>query len=1075
LCAYSPCFRAERMASGQENKGLIRLHQFHKVELVKIIEPDHSYTELKKMLADARNILHLLKIPHRVIELCLSELGFTAAKTYDIEANFKESTDEFRFKVKDKDRVGHIDYRDTRMIIDIEEENLNDYPAFKLGEEYIVDLRDIRWTHQWNGNTGDITYRVYQDPNGKKVIRKVGEASVPKKSSDQKEAKKLEELRKQARERINAALNEDPVVFMKLEIIVLTEIEKKRNAKKGKRKREDEKGEDIHDNNKKPKLDDEDKKNYEGFLKNGILNEVEDNKLKSGLEVIFNIKIIIMDIIRFEVKGKQYLYLPKKKEQIFRIDYQKNTKKDDEIFFDKVLQIDNEFGQPYLASKLEPKLPVRLRGKVVKHGQNKKIVGFRAQYTEVKILEVETGNIAGNQAEGVAGEQKELRKKKLVNFSQNPFQQNKFVRTNNIGEIIQLFSQFNKEELAEKKEKVSVAGRILRIRSFGNLIFANLVDQTGTIQLKVSKNKDFAELDIGDIIGVKGFICKTDKGELSIEVKEFILLSKCLRPLPDIHYGFNDVEERFRKRYLDFIINSEQREILVIRHKIVKNIRQFLDQREFIEIETPILVSEASGAQAKPFITRHNKLHRDFYLRIATEIPLKKLIVGGFEKIYEIGRIFRNEGIDARHNPEFTTIEVYQAYENAEHMMNLTEELLHYLVEKVFHEQTEFAFNFYNISLKKPFRRLSMIEAIREHANVDFAKISNLEEACQLAQKYNLKLEKFQKTTGHIVLAFFEEYVEKKLIQPTFIYDYPVEVSPLAKSKPGEEKIADRFELYIGGVEFANGYSELNDPTEQKRRFEEQSKQKELGNEEIASFDKEFLEALEYGMPPAGGLGIGIDRLIMLFVGKNSIKEVIAFPQLKSKNLKDLKIEELEGRENELLFNEGKPFPLPHGPKKRIPDSLAFSEKLGKRLYIFEYKSRIDKGVIDQTIKYRNALQENNDNLNHLRDYWTKTGWTTRDFKHKARIICIAPQFDDDTKERESKQEEIYLVEMSVYNLKNEQLVLLKGKHEEIINLEEEQTIDKIINNTPVLTKEQGISLLFSTKYNPKLTEEVKK
>ncbi|CAG8838781.1 23654_t:CDS:1, partial [Racocetra persica] len=221
----------------------------------------------------------------------------------------------------------------------------------------------------------------------------------------------------------------------------------------------------------------------------------------------------------------------------------------------------------------------------------------------------------------------ELRKKKLVNFSQNPFQQNKFVRTNNIGEIIQLFSQFNKEELAEKKEKVSVAGRILRIRSFGNLIFANLVDQTGTIQLKVSKNKDFAELDIGDIIGVKGFICKTDKGELSIEVKEFILLSKCLRPLPDIHYGFNDVEERFRKRYLDFIINSEKREILVIRHKIVKNIRQFLDQREFIEIETPILVSEASGAQAKPFITRHNKLHRDFYLRIATEIPLKKLIV----------------------------------------------------------------------------------------------------------------------------------------------------------------------------------------------------------------------------------------------------------------------------------------------------------------------------------------------------------------------------------------------------------------------------------------------------------------
>ncbi|CAG8713345.1 9285_t:CDS:2, partial [Cetraspora pellucida] len=249
------------------------------------------------------------------------------------------------------------------------------------------------------------------------------------------------------------------------------------------------------------------------------------------------------------------------------------------------------------------------------------------------------------------------------------------------------------------------------------------------------------------------------------------------------------------------------------------------------------------------------------------------LIVGGFEKIYEIGRIFRNEGIDARHNPEFTTIEVYQAYENSEYMMNLTEELLHYLVKEVL-KREEFEFNYHNISLKKPFRKLSMIEAIKEHAKVDFQQINNLEKALELAQKHNLKLKKFQKTAGHIILAFFEEYVEKKLIQPTFIYDYPIEVSPLAKSKPENEKIADRFELYIGGLEFANGYSELNDPSEQKKRFEEQSKQKELGNEEIASFDKEFLEALEYGMPPAGGLGIGIDRLLMLLTGQNSIKEV---------------------------------------------------------------------------------------------------------------------------------------------------------------------------------------------------------
>ncbi|CAG8442353.1 3952_t:CDS:1 [Ambispora leptoticha] len=476
----------------------------------------------------------------------------------------------------------------------------------------------------------------------------------------------------------------------------------------------------------------------------------------------------------------------------------------------------------------------------------------------------------------------ELRRKKLTNLSQSPFQQTKFSITSSAEKIINLFSQFNKEELATKKQKVNIAGRILRIRSFGNLTFSNLVDQTGTIQLKVSKNKEFMGLDIGDIIGIKGTICKTDKGELSVEVEEFVLLSKCLKPLPDIHYGFNDTEERFRKRYLDFIINSENKKILITRHKIIQSIRQFLEQKEFIEIETPVLVSEASGAQAKPFITHHNKLHRNFYLRIATEIPLKTLLVGGFEKVYEIGRIFRNEGIDARHNPEFTTIEVYQAYENSEYMMNLTEEVFHYLSKKILKKE-EIEFNSHVISLKNPFRKLSMIEAVKEHTGIDFSHINNLDKVLELAKKHNLKLEKFQKTIGHVILAFFEEFVEKKLVQPTFIYDYPIEVSPLAKSKLDNKNIADRFELYIGGLEFANGYSELNDPIEQKKRLEEQTKQKELGNEEIASFDKEFLEALEYGMPPAGGLGIGIDRLIMLFTGQNSIKEVIAFPQLKSK------------------------------------------------------------------------------------------------------------------------------------------------------------------------------------------------
>ncbi|KLL01673.1 MAG: lysyl-tRNA synthetase [Mycoplasmataceae bacterium RC_NB112A] len=466
----------------------------------------------------------------------------------------------------------------------------------------------------------------------------------------------------------------------------------------------------------------------------------------------------------------------------------------------------------------------------------------------------------------------------------NPFQQVSFQRDSSLRKIRSEWGNLSQVELKEINREVRVTGRILgRIRSFGKLIFVNLFDQTGSIQLKAIQNKEFAELDIGDIIGVRGIICKTDKGELTLEVKEFVLLSKCLRLLPDVsYYGLSNVEERFRKRYLDFIINKEKKKIFFTRHKIIQSIRHFLDQKDFIEIETPVLVSEASGAQAKPFTTYHNKLHRNFYLRIATEIPLKKLLIGGFEKIYEIGRIFRNEGIDARHNPEFTTIEVYQAYENCEYMMNLTEELFNYLTKEVLKKE-EFEFNSHNISLKEPFRKMSMIEAVKEYTSVDFSQINNLEKALELSQKHNLKLEKFQKSIGQIILAFFEEFVEKKLVQPIFIYDYPIEVSPLAKCKKNDKNIAERFELYIGGLEFANGYSELNDPIEQKKRFEEQTKQKELGNEEIASFDKEFLEALEYGMPPAGGLGIGIDRLIMLFAGQHSIKEVIAFPQLKSK------------------------------------------------------------------------------------------------------------------------------------------------------------------------------------------------
>jgi len=410
--------------------------------------------------------------------------------------------------------------------------------------------------------------------------------------------------------------------------------------------------------------------------------------------------------------------------------------------------------------------------------------------------------------------EEELRKKKLQKQKKNhqsPFQITKFSRNTDLQSITQQFSHFSREELVEKNIQVKAAGRILRLRNFGNLIFALLNDQKESIQLMISKNEKFKELDIGDIIGVEGIICKSQKGELSIKVIEFELLSKCLKPLPDLHYGFTDIEERFRKRYLDLIINQQNRKTLIQRFQIINCIREFLNQQEFIEIETPILVSAASGAQAKPFITHHNKLQRDFYLRIATEIPLKMLLVGGLEKVYEIGRIFRNEGIDARHNPEFTTIEIYQAYENAKYMIDFTEELFNFLIQKLLLKR-KYNFNSHQISLTMPFARISMLEAIKKHLKIDFTQIKDIQQAQELAKKYDLKLENYQNTIGHVIYAFFSQYVEKELIQPTFIYDFPLEVSPLAKASFSNPQFAERFELYIAGLEFANGYSELNDP-----------------------------------------------------------------------------------------------------------------------------------------------------------------------------------------------------------------------------------------------------------------------
>lgn len=481
--------------------------------------------------------------------------------------------------------------------------------------------------------------------------------------------------------------------------------------------------------------------------------------------------------------------------------------------------------------------------------------------------------------------EEELRKKKLQiqrNHQQNPFLITKFSRTTDLQTISEKFSVFSREELKEKNFSVKVSGRILRLRNFGQLIFALLNDQKASLQLMVSQKPHFNELDIGDIIGVEGIVSKSQKGELSIQVNEFTLLSKCLKPFPELYQGFSSIEDRFRQRYLDLAINRSKRVILLERFQIIKAIREFLNQQGFIEVETPILVSTASGAQAKPFVTYHQKLERNFYLRIASEIPLKMLLIGGLEKIYEIGRVFRNEGVDARHNPEFTTIEIYQAYEDAEQMMNLSEKLIEQLTSNL--ARKEFEFNSHLISLQTPFLRLSMLEAIKKYVSLDLSQVSELAEFLELAKEYQLSLKEFAKTPGQIILAFFEQLVAKKLIQPTFILDYPLVTSPLAKSQAKNPGWAERFELYIGGIEFANGYSELNDPFEQKKRFGEQSQQKSLGNEEIANLDQEFLEALEYGMPPAGGLGLGIDRLVMLFTEQKSIKEVIAFPQLKSKD-----------------------------------------------------------------------------------------------------------------------------------------------------------------------------------------------
>lgn len=434
---------------------------------------------------------------------------------------------------------------------------------------------------------------------------------------------------------------------------------------------------------------------------------------------------------------------------------------------------------------------------------------------------------------------------------------------------------------------VCVAGRMMSKRIMGKASFCDVQDRQGRIQIYVRKDgigeeayEEFKRFDIGDIIGAKGEVFKTKKGEISIKAEEVVLLSKSLQILPEKWHGLKDTDLRYRQRYLDLIVNPEVKDTFIKRTAIIKEIRRFLDDKDFLEVETPVLHTIPGGAAARPFITHHNTLDIDMYMRIALELHLKRLIVGGMERVYEIGRVFRNEGMSVRHNPEFTLLELYQAYTDYYGMMDLTENLIRTVAKNVL-GTAKVTYGQDEIDLEKPFARLTMVEAVKQYANVDFNEIHTLEEARELAKKHHIEYEERHKK-GDILNLFFEEYVEKNLIQPTFIMDHPVEISPLAKRKPDNPDYTERFELFITAREFANAFSELNDPIDQRKRFEYQEELRAAGDEEANMIDEDFLTALEYGMPPTGGLGIGIDRLVMLLTNSYSIRDVLLFPTMKS-------------------------------------------------------------------------------------------------------------------------------------------------------------------------------------------------
>ncbi|RKD33862.1 lysine--tRNA ligase [Thermohalobacter berrensis] len=469
--------------------------------------------------------------------------------------------------------------------------------------------------------------------------------------------------------------------------------------------------------------------------------------------------------------------------------------------------------------------------------------------------------------------------KELREMGRDPYKIEKYDVTHHSKDIKENFEDV-------EGESVSVSGRIMSKRGHGKAGFIDIQDSKGRIQIFVKVNligkeeyEIFKTYDIGDIIGVKGEVFKTKRGEISIRAKEITLLTKSLQILPEKFHGLKDPDLRYRQRYVDLIVNPEVKKTFVLRSKIIKAVREYLDNRGFLEVDTPILNTIAGGASARPFITHHNTLDIDMYLRIANELYLKRLIVGGFDKVYEMGRMFRNEGMSIKHNPEYTAIEMYQAYADYEDMMRLTEELVAYVAEKAL-GTTKITYQGQEIDLTPPWNRMTMEEAVKEYAGVDFDEIQTDEEALKVAKEKGIEIKPGMKR-GHVINELFEEYAEKHLVQPTFITHHPVEVSPLAKRNPDDPRRTNRFEAFINTWEIANAFSELNDPIDQKERFLEQLKQREAGDEEAHMMDYDFLNALEVGLPPTGGLGIGIDRLIMILTNQSSIRDVILFPTMK--------------------------------------------------------------------------------------------------------------------------------------------------------------------------------------------------